>query len=95
MKTNHDKCHQLLSTQESSNIQIANFSIKSSKAKKLLEISLDHNLKFDIHVESICQKINRKVNALARIANYMELPKRRKAQFNYCPAIWMFHSRNS
>ena len=31
----------------------------------------------------------------------MELPKRRilrnaffKAQFNYCPIIWMFHSRN-
>ena len=26
----------------------------------------------------------------------MELPKKRilmKAQFNYCPAIWMFHSR--
>ena len=39
---------------------------------------------------------NRKLNALARIANYMELPKRRilmNAFFNYCPAIWMFHSR--
>ena len=100
MKANHDKCHLLLSTQESFNIQIANFTIKSSKAKKLLGINLDKNLKFDIHVESICQKANRKLNALARIANYMELPKRHilmnaffKSQFNYCPAIWMFHSR--
>ena len=40
------------------------------------EINLDNNPKFDIHVESICQKANRKLNALARIANYMELPKR-------------------
>ena len=87
-------------TQESSNIQIANFTIKSSKAKKLLVINRDKNLKFDIHVESICQNANRKLNAVARIANYMELPKRRifmtaffKSQFHCCPAIWMFHSR--
>ena len=99
MKTNHDKCHILLNTQERFNIQIANFTIKFSKAKKLIGIILEKNLKFDMHVESICQKANRKLNALARIANYMELPKRRillnaffKSQFNYCPAIWMFPS---
>ena len=34
MKADHDKQHLLLSTQESFNIQIANFTIKSSKAKK-------------------------------------------------------------
>ena len=53
MKANHDKWHLLLSTQESFNIQIANFTIKSSKAKKLLGINLDKNLKFDIHAVSI------------------------------------------
>ena len=100
MKTNHDKCHLLLSTQESSSIQIANFTITFYKAKKLLGINLGNIVKFDIHVESICQKANRKLNVLAGIANCMELPKRRvfmnaflKAQFNYCPAIWIFHSR--
>ena len=43
----------------------------------------------------------RKLNALARVASHMELPKRRnlmnaffKAQFNYCPVVWMFHSRS-
>ena len=65
MKANHDKCHLLLSFQESFNIQIANFTIKSSKAKRLLEINLDKNVKVDIHVESNCQKVNRKLNALA------------------------------
>ena len=100
MKANHGKWHLLLSIQESSNIQIANLTIKSSKAKELLGINLDNNVKFDIHVERICQKANRKINALARRANYMELPKKRilmneffKAQFSYCPGIWMFLSR--
>ena len=65
MKANHDKCDLLLSFQESLNIQIANFTIKSSKAKRLLEINLDKNVKVDIHVESNCQKVNRKLNALA------------------------------
>ena len=71
MKANHDKCHVLLSTQESFSIQIANFTIKSFKAKILLGINLDKNVKFDIHIDSICQKANRKLDALARIANYM------------------------
>ena len=38
---------------------------------------------------------------MARLTNYMELPERRilmnalfKAQFNYCPIVWMLHSRS-
>ena len=99
MKVNHDKCHLLLSTQEEAIIQIANTTIKCSKSKKLLGIVLDNKLKFEKHVENICQKANKKLNALARVTNYMELPKRRilmnvcfKAQFNYCPAVWKFHN---
>ena len=64
-------------------------------------IVFDNKLKFDKHVENIFQKASKKLNALARVTNYMELPKRRilmnaffKAQFNYCPAAWMFHNRS-
>ena len=74
MKGNHDACHLLLSSQKSSNIQIANLTPLPSKAKKNWGINFD--LKFDIHVESICLKTSRKLNAVVRIANYMELPKR-------------------
>ena len=102
MKANDDKCHLLLSSpDDSSLIQIENSTIKCSKVKKkLLGVHIDYKLKFDIHVETICKKAHRKLSALSRITNYMELPKRRilmnaffKAQFNYCPIIWMFHSR--
>ena len=101
MKVNHNKCHLLSSAQDERNIQIANMAIKCSKSKKLLGIVLDNKLKFDKHVENICQKASKKLNALARVTNRMELPKRRilmnaffKAQFNCCPAVWMFHNRS-
>ena len=77
MKANYDKCHLLFSTQESASIQVENFTIKTSKAKKLLGINIYNKLKFGSHVESIYQKANRKLNALGRITNYMKLPKRR------------------
>ena len=60
MKVNHDKCHLLISTQEEANIQIDNTTIKYSKSKKLLGIVLDNKLKFDKHVENICQKVSKK-----------------------------------
>ena len=76
MKSNDDARYLILSSQESYNLQIASFTIISSKAKKLLGINLNDNLKSDIQLENICLKANRKLNALARISNYMELPKR-------------------
>ena len=101
MKANDDKCHLLLTyLDDSALIQIENWTVKCSKVKKLFGVNIIYKLKFDIHVETICKKAHRKLSALSRITNYMELPKRRilmnaffKAQFNYCPIIWMFHSR--
>ena len=94
MKISHDKCHLFF------NIQIANFKIKSSETKKLLGINLDRNFKFDILVESICHKGNRKLNALTRTISCIELPKRGillnaffEDHFHYCPVIWVFHCR--
>ena len=90
-----------MSSHEDTNIQIANVTIKSSTSKKLLGVTIENKLKFDKHVENICQKASRKLNDLARLVNYMDLPKRRilihgffNAQFGYCPTIWMFHSRS-
>ena len=66
----------------------------------LLDITIDSNLTFENHINSICKKASQKLNALARIAPYMNIQKRRTimksfvtSQFSYCPLIWMFHSR--
>ena len=48
----------------------------------------------------INNSFSRKIHVLSRITSYMSLNKRRllmktfvESQFNYCPLIWMFHSR--
>ena len=57
-------------------------------------------LSFENHVSYLCKKANQKLHALARIANYMDVSKRKclmkvfvTSQFNYCLLIWIFHSR--
>ena len=50
MKTNEDKCHLIGSTNELTEIQIGEFSIKRSGSKKLLGVNIDRKLNFDCHV---------------------------------------------
>ena len=66
----------------------------------LLGITIDSNLTFENHIKNICKRASQKLNALAGVAPYMNMQKRRiimksfvKSQFGYCPLIWMFHSR--
>ena len=68
--------------------------------KKLLGKILDSELKFEEHTNKTCNIVNKKLNALHRIANHMSLNKRKmllkvfnKCQSSHCPLIWMFHSR--
>ena len=101
MKLNTDKCHVLLNSQGPKTIKIGNLCIKNSSCEKMLGINFDYKLKFTNHIEEICKKASRKLNALARIAPYMGIRKRRtlmnavfKSQFNYCPLIWMCCNRS-
>ena len=80
-------------------VQIEYFTVKYGNTKTLLGINIKAKLKFHVLVGIIGQKANRKLNALVKIANYMELRKNGilmnaffTIQFNYCPAIWMCHS---
>ena len=67
----------------------------------MLGINFDYELKFTNHIEEICKKASRKLNALARIAPYMGIRKWctlvnafLKSKFNYCPLIWMCCNRS-
>ena len=77
MKVNRDEYHLLLSSHKGANIQIVIVAIKSSVSKKLIGVTIDNKWKFDKHVENICQKASRKINALVRLVSYMDLPKKR------------------
>ena len=73
-----------------------------STCGKLLGIKIDSKLRFDDHIRVLCNKTNRKWALLARATPYINLQKRTvlmnassNAQFNYCPLIWMLHSRQN
>ena len=100
MRINGDKCHLLVSTNNTVKIKIGNFDITNSKSEKLLGVKFDHKLSFYDHISEICKKTSRKIHALPRVASYMNISKRRilmiaffKSQFSYCPLVWMCHSR--
>ena len=99
-ESNADKCHLLVTTKSAVSANIGEFVINNSNEEKLSGIKIDTKLSFENHVSSLCKKASQKLHALTRIANYMDLRKRKclmkafvTSQFNYCPLIWMFHSR--
>ena len=101
-KANPEKCAFLLTTKDDNELRIENSIIQNSDSVKLLGVNIDINLKFDEHVNSICQKVGQKLHALARISPYMSIDKRKQimsafidSQFGYCPLIWMMHSRST
>ena len=95
------KCHLISSTDEPFSINIDNKVIKNSKNKKLLGIDLNNRLGFDTHVTNICKRVSKKLRALARISQFMNIHKRKMtmkafiaSEFGYFPLVWMFQSRN-
>ena len=101
MKANSDKSHLLLSCKQPSTVTIDDTFIESNVKEVLLGIIIDRDLKFDDHVNNLCKKACQKLNALSRLAPFMNLDKRIiimkafiESQFGYCPLVWMFHSRS-
>ena len=101
MKLNTGKYHLLFNTQDQNFLNVGNFNIKNSFSEKLLGITFDCILKFRNHIEDICKRTTRKLNALSRIIPYMDISRRKilmnaffKSQFNYSPLIWMCYNRS-
>ena len=101
MKANSDKSHIFLSCSEPSAVLIDGSSIESNTKEILLGITNDRDLKFDEHVSNLCKKACQKLNALVRLAPFMNTDKKRmimkvfiESQIGYCPLVWMFHSRS-
>ena len=100
MKAKPDKFHALLSIAETKEIRVDDKVIENSRCEKLLGINIDSKLSFDNHVKKLCDVASAKLKALTRVAPYLDTCKKKllmnaffKSQFNYCPLVWMFHSR--
>ena len=100
LKANADQCHLILSTHKPFSINRDNEVIKNSNNKKLLGINLNNRLGFDTHVANICNRVSKKLHALARISQYMNIHKQRMtmkafiaSEFGYFPLLRMFRNR--
>ena len=107
MKPNQGKCHLLIADinhryySSNSYIYLDNAFVEDEKSVKLLGVIIDQNLDFEEYITSLLKKGNQKLHALMRISKYLTKDKLRlimktfiESQFNYCPLIWMCHSRD-
>ena len=108
MVLNEDKCQfMILESQKSirneeAQVNVCGKSVIETNKGKLLGITIDNHLSMKDHIKNICKQASNKLNALARIANYLDENKRKVlmnsfviSQFNYCPIIWMYCQRQS
>ena len=109
MKSNSDKCHLIVAENEHRPSYISNSCIyldgekellQSEEIVKLLGVLIDNKLTFKDHIKLLLRKGNQKLHALMRVSKYMSTEKLRmlmkafiESHFNYCPLLWMFHSR--
>ena len=101
MKLNPDKCHLLIFGGRNLSISIGETIVTESVEEKLMGVTLDKNLNFKGHVNAVCEKAGQKLQALARVANYMNFEKLRimmntfvMSQFSYCALACMFLDRS-
>ena len=101
MKLNQSKCHFLTcGTIEHLWVNVGDEMIWESQSEKLLGMTVDKKLNFNLHLKNLCKKVNQKISALARLVRILPFHKRHlilktfiESQFSYCPLVWMFCSR--
>jgi len=78
------------------------FTIKGSPSVSILGVEIDEHLTFTDHINTICSKTAKQINALYRIKNDIDNPSRKTifnsfiaSSLNYCSTIWMFTSRGN
>ena len=64
---------------------------------KLLGVTIDDKLHFDEHIDNICKRASRQINAIARISKHLKKKTLHmlytdfiKSNFLYCANIWHF-----
>ena len=75
---------------------IGNTVISCDNTVKLLGVTFDQQLNFNKHIDTICEKASKQVNALIRLSKRLGQSNKLiifnsfiKANFNYCPLVWM------
>ena len=71
--------------------------ICETKEQKLISIIIDENMNVDEYIQTLYEKVGKKLCALARICKLLSQEHRRslKKAFGYCTLVWMLCSRSS
>ena len=102
MKFNEEKCHLLIFGYRYQHMwaKMGETRIWENNNVMLLGVNINNNLNFNKHISTVCSKTANKHAALTRLSKIVNEKQRRRifkafldSQFNYCPLIWMFHSR--
>jgi hypothetical protein len=108
MKANPDKFQAILfktpwlATQETFEIVINDNVVHATDCVKLLGVYFDDMLSFTNHIDKICMKAGKQLNALKRISSYLCTKDRVciykcfiVSNFNYCAPVWTFCSKEN
>ena len=109
MKSNSEKCHLIVAENEhrpaykSTSFMYLDMEkelLESEECVKLLGVWIDNKITFEEHIKKLLTKGNQKLCALMRVSKYMSTERLLvimkafiESQFNYCPLVWMFHSK--
>ena len=97
MKANPDKFQAMVLSRKKVSItfDIGDVTIVPTKCVKLLGIYIDENLSFDEHVNHLCKKAGKQVNALSRLSNILSQDTKKvvfntfiSSTFNYCQLVY-------
>ena len=83
----------------STELNINENTIKSSKWVKLLRVKLDNRLNFELNVSDLFKSAARQPNVLLRLKPFLTFESKKVliesfvySNFNYCPLVWHFTS---
>ena len=100
LKASQEKCHFLSSLDINTKFSLPACMLENSISQKLLGVTIYRKLSFNEYGTNLCNKASKKIQALARIFQYILQTQKQllmnvyfMSQFGYCPVVWMNHSR--
>ena len=76
--------------------------VKCEDSVKLLGVTIDYMLNFDLHISDICKKAARQINVFCRLSRHLSTETKLliyksfvRSNFSYCPVVWHFCSKLS
>ncbi len=100
MQVNPSKFHFMVTGINVIQLTLRAATIEQEDCVKLLGVNIDKKLDFKFHVNEVCRKAGRQLNALRRQSRLVNIQSKMKvfntfirANLNYCPLMWVHRKR--